>query len=104
MRFGSILIVVALTSPAALAQERETLRDARLAAEAFVVASGPVRAAMSHAYTPPEWRADRDLAGAYRDVGARHRHTRYTYGWYAWYGRWSHCGLGWRARGFYRCW
>ena len=104
VRFVPILIVVALISPAALAQDRDALRDARSVAESMVVASGPVRAASLHVDTRPVWRANRNLAGSYRDVSARHRFTRYTYGWQGWYGHWSHFGPGPRACGLYRCW
>ena len=98
-----VLIIVACTSHA-VAEDRDKLRDARAVAESMVTASGPVRAAAWQAYTPPAWRASRNLAGTYRDADARHRFTRHTYGWHAWYGCWSHCGPGWRAWGPYRCW
>ena len=104
MRFVPILIAVALASPAALAQDPNTLRGARAQAESMVVASGPVRAAPSQTYTRSSWRANRDLAGSYRDVEARHRFTRYTYGWPVWYNYWTRFGSGRHACAAYRCW
>jgi len=102
MRLIVIGLLVAAIAQSVLAQDPEKLREARAAAEAVVRPSGPVRLASS-TYTPVEWRPAQSLAGTYRDVEARHRFTRHTYGWPGW---WWYSYRCWHARpyGFYRCW
>jgi hypothetical protein len=103
VRFVVAFIILACASQVS-AHDRDVIRDARAVAASMVVASGPVRGAPSHSYTPPPWRANRSLAGTYRDVDARHRFTRYTYGWHAWYGCWIRYGPCGRSHAWHGCW
>ena len=98
MRFAVSLCMMLLAAQTCGAQPATRAGKARERVESMVIASGPLRAPLASNPTPEAWRAQRLLAGSYADHQARHRFTRYTYGWPTWY------GFGWYGSGPYRSW